>query len=97
MLKNKESLLVSEKECALIDRINSDNASGRHLLSERSEEYWSMRRALEEARVHCNDGTATDKEKQMVEYQKQASDYFYWKHLPEEKKLFIDTDDATVY
>lgn len=93
MLKNKENLLLTEEECNLIDTINCDNSSGRHLLSERSEEYWNMRVAIEEARLHKNLGQATEKELQMIEYQKQASEYSYWKSLPEEDKLFIEEDD----
>ena len=93
MLKNKWNLLLTEKECNLIDAINCDNSSGRHLLSERREEYWNMRVAIEEARLHKNLGQATEKELQMIEYMKQGEDYFYWKKLPDEKKLFIEIEN----
>lgn len=93
MLKNKEGLLITEEECGLIDAINCDNDSGRHLLSERSDDYWAMRVTIENARLNILTGTATEKDKQIVEYQKQSSDYFYWKKLPDEEKMFIETDD----
>jgi hypothetical protein len=38
-------------------------------------------------------GTASEKQKEMCEYERQSRDYFYWKHLPEDKKLFIEEDD----
>lgn len=90
MLKNKENLLLTEEECNLIDTINCDNSSGRHLLSERSDEYWKMRVVVEEARLHRNLGQATEKELQMLEYMKQDSDYEYWHSLPDDKKLFVE-------
>jgi len=92
MLKNKYGLLITNEECNLIDAINCDNDSGRHLLSKRSEEYWNMRVTMEKARLACLTGNASEKEKQLVEYQKQSSDYSYWKNLPDEKKLFFEID-----
>ena len=92
MLKDRENLLLTKEECDLICRINGDNESGRHLLSERSKEYWNMRVAIEEARLRCRIGNATEKDKQIVEYQKQSSDYHYWKNLPDEKKLFVEDE-----
>ncbi len=92
MLKNKDGLLITNEECNLIDTINCDNDSGRHLLSKRSEEYWNMRATVEKARLACLIGNATEKEKQLVEYQKQSSDYSYWKNLPDEKKMFFEID-----
>ena len=93
MLKNKENLLLSEEECDLIEQINLDNANGRHLLNDRTQDYWNMRVTIEQARLHKNLGQATEKELQIVEYQKQASEYSYWESLPDEKKLFIETDE----
>lgn len=92
MLKNKDNLLLTEQECGLLDSINCDNETGRHLLNERPKEYWDMRVMVEEARLHKNIGTATEKENQMLEYMKQGSDYFYWKNLPDEEKLFYDVE-----
>ena len=82
MLKNKENILLTEAECSLIDSINADNQTGRHLLNKRSDDYWNMKVTIEKARLHINIGDATEKEKQIVEYQKQASDYSYWKKTP---------------
>ena len=92
MLKDKDNLLLTEKECNLICMINADNETGRHLITERSEEYWNMRVEIQEARLRCNIGNASEKDKQIVEYQKQASDYHYWNSLPEDKKLFTETE-----
>ena len=93
MLKNKENILLTEAECSLIDSINADNQTGRHLLNKRSDDYWNMKVTIEKARLHINIGDATEKEKQIVEYQKQASDYSYWKKLPYEKKMFVEVED----
>lgn len=93
MLKNKENLLLTQEECDLIDAINCDNSSGRHLLGKRDEDYWNMRVTIENARLNCNLGQATEKELQILEYMKQGSDYFYWKKKPDEDKLFIEVDD----
>jgi hypothetical protein len=38
-------------------------------------------------------GTANDKQKEMCEFERQSSDYFYWKHLPQDKKLFLEKDE----
>ena len=92
MLKNKENLLLTEEECNLIDQINCDNDSGRHYLDGRAQAYWNMRVVIEQARLHRNLGQATEKELQILEYQKQGSDYGYWKDLPEKDKLFIEED-----
>ena len=86
----KENLLLTEEECNLIDAINCDNESGRHLLGKRSEDYWDMRVTIEKARLRRNLGQATEKELQTLEYMKQASDYSYWEKLPEEEKLFTE-------
>ena len=77
MLKNKENILLTEAECSLIDYINADNQTGRHLLNERSDDYWKMRNIIYEAIEHSIKGDATEKQKQIVEYQKQSSDYSY--------------------
>ena len=93
MLKNKEGLLITVEECRLIEAINCDNESGRHLLGNRSDDYWKMRNIIYEAIEHLIKGDATEKQKQIVEYQKQSSDYSYWKKLPYEKKMFIEVED----
>lgn len=93
MLKLKENLLITEEECNLIDSINGDNESGRHLLGKRGEDYWAMRVIIEKARLNILTGTATEKDKQIVEYQKQSSDYSYWKKLPDEKKMFVEMEE----
>ena len=93
MLKNRENLLLTEEECNLINEINCDNESGRHLLGKRSDDYWNMRVTIEEARQHELDGSASDKELQMLEYMEQSSNYEYWNSLPDGQKLFIEVED----
>ena len=46
-----------------------------------------------EARNAESNGTATYKQKEMCEYERQSSDYFYWRKLPLEQKLFVEIDD----
>jgi hypothetical protein len=75
-----------------ISQIAGDIQSGNHLLRPRSEAYWEYWNKMVAARKAVEDGTATDKEKEIVEYEKQSGDYFYWKHLPQDKKLFIEED-----
>ena len=92
MLKLKDNLLITENEARLIESINCDNESGRHLISERSEDYWNMRVTIELARLANRTGTANEKQKQILEYCKQSADYFYWKGLSEDEKLFFETE-----
>lgn len=90
MLKNKTNLLISEKEMDLLEKINLDLATGAHLVNPRSDEYWKLQQEIYEA---INAKEPTERQAQMLEYIKQCSDYFYWKTLPEEKKLFVEVDD----
>lgn len=85
--------LINEKERELIERIASDIDSGNHLIRPREDEYWSMWNLMVVARKTEEIGTASEKQKEMCEYERQCRDYFYWKHLPEDKKLFIEEDD----
>lgn len=91
MLKNRtDILLLSENECDLINLAVNDNATGHHLLCARTDNYWQMRKTLNEAWVAVSSGTATPKQLQMIEYSKQCEDYFYWRDLPDKEKLFIE-------
>lgn len=90
MLKNKTGLLISEEEMNLLEKINLDLATGAHLVNPRSDEYWEMLRQVAEAE---DAKEPTERQAQMLEYIKQCGDYFYWKKLPEEKKLFVEVDD----
>lgn len=92
MLKNRTDILLSENECCLINLAVCDNATGHHLLCARTNAYWQMRKALNEARVAISSGTATPKQLQMMEYSKQCEDYSYWSDLPDDKKLFIENN-----
>ena len=85
--------LINEKERELIGRIASDIDSGNHLIRPREDDYWSMWNRMVVARKAEEIGTASEKQKEMCEYERQCRDYFYWKHLPEDKKLFIEEDD----
>ena len=83
---------ITPSEERLIERIASDIESGNHLLRPREDDYWSMWNLMVVARKAEELGTASDKQKEMCEYERQCKDYFYWLHLPEDKKLFIEED-----
>lgn len=77
--------LLTEKEKELISRIGCDLQTGNHLLRPRSEEYWAFGKEFAEACITQNpDG----KQKEMLEYYRQCTDYSYWNSLPEEERLF---------
>ena len=92
MLKNRTDILLSEEECKLLNLVVNDNATGHHLLCARTDDYWQMRKSLHEAWAAISSGTITPKQLQMIEYCKQCNDYFYWKSLPDDKKLFIEDE-----
>jgi hypothetical protein len=81
---------LTEKEINLIERIASDIQSGNHLLNPRGDEYWSMWNLMVVARKAEELGTASEKQMEMCEYERQCSDYSYWRALDDNKKLFID-------
>ena len=91
MLKDKENLLLTKEECELLTRIATDSQTGNHLLHPRSEAFWKMGREYAEADDAVKAGKATERQEQMVEYVRQCQDYFYWRTLPEDKKLFVET------
>lgn len=84
---------ITEEEEILISRIASDFQSGNHLLYHRDEVYWNMWNRMVEARKSEMNNTADEKQKEMCEYERQSSDYFYWKRLPEDKKLFVEEEE----
>jgi len=88
-MKNKLKY-ISDEEAHLIERINSDLQSGNHLLRPRDDKYWSMWNLMIVARKAEMLHTADERQKEMCEYERQCSDYFYWNSLPEEKKLFVE-------
>ena len=83
---------MTKEDEKFIGQIACDLASGNHLLHPRSDEYWEYWNKMVAARKAVKEGTATIKQEEMVEYEKQSGDYFYWKHLPQNKKLFIEED-----
>jgi hypothetical protein len=38
-------------------------------------------------------GTADERQKEMCEYERQCSDYSYWKSVDDDDKLFVEEDD----
>ena len=84
MGKMKNSILT-EKEKELISQFGCDLQTGNHLLYPRSEEYWAFGKEFTEAREALE---PTEKQKEMLEYYHQCTDYFYWKNLPDEQKMF---------
>lgn len=90
---SKCQFITSEEE-KLIERIAGDLQSGNHLLHPRDNKYWDFFYEMTRARTKEAQGHAmTWREQEMCEYERQCSDYFYWKHLPQEKKLFIEEDE----
>jgi hypothetical protein len=92
MLKDK-CKFITESECGLISQVACDIASGNYLIRPRNAQYWAFWNEMVAARNAEMDGTATDKQKEMCEYERQASDYSYWRNLPLEKKLFVEVDE----
>ena len=91
MLKDKPGLLLTEEETQLIEQAVCDDATGNHLLGrKRPEGYWEMRKEIYDASIN---ELPTEREKQINEYYKQCGDYFYWKSLPEEEKLFVEVEE----
>lgn len=88
---SKCKFITSDEE-KLIERIACDLQTGNHLLRPRDDKYWDFWNEMVVARNAEIGGTATDKQKEMCEFERQSSDYFYWKHLPQDKKLFIEED-----
>ena len=85
--------IITDREAELISRIAGDIQSGNHLLNPREDNYWSMWNLMVVARKAVELGTANDRQKEMVEYEKQCGDYFYWRNLPVSKKLFIEVKE----
>ena len=77
--------ILTNKEKELISFVACDLQSGNHLLRPRSEEYWSFGKEVNEA---LNAESPDEKQKEIKEYFHQCTDYFYWKNLPDEEKLF---------
>jgi hypothetical protein len=84
---------ITSEEERLIERIACDLQSGNHLIRPRDDKYWAFWDEMVAARNAEIGGTATDKQKEMCEFERQSSDYFYWKHLPQDKKLFLEEDE----
>jgi hypothetical protein len=93
---SKCQFITSEEE-KLIERIASDLQSGNHLIRPRDDKYWAFFDEMVAARNAEINGNATDKQKEMLEYGRQSSDYFYWKHLPQDKRLFLEEDEDGDY
>lgn len=84
---------LNKQERDLISQIAGDIQSGNHLLRPRGHAYWNFWNIMVEARSAELDGTATDRQKEMCEYERQAGDYYYWRNLPLEQKLFVEIED----
>ena len=80
--------ILTEEETKLIEQIGCDLQTGNHLLRPRSDRYWEFGKEFSDAYDAVEKGTATEKQEQIVEYHKQCTDYFYWKELPDDKKMF---------
>ena len=83
-----KEILLTKEEKAIISIIACDNESGGHLLRERSEDYWKLRKVLSEIYNKSSKIELSDKEKDMLEYYNQCSDYNYYISLSEESRMF---------
>ena len=77
--------ILTDREKELISEIACDMETGNHLIRPRSDEYWAFSREFYEA---ANAKEPTEKQKEMIEYYNQSTDYFYWNNLPDEEKMF---------
>lgn len=82
-----KEILLTKEERLIISTIASDNESGGHLLNKRSEDYWKSRKIFSEI-YNKSSIELTDKEKDMLEYYNQCSDYNYYISLSEESRMF---------
>ena len=80
-----KNTILTEEEKDLICQVVCDLLTGNHLLRPRSAEYWEFAKVLSEAKEAKE---PTEKQRQMVEYCRQCSNYSYWKNLPENEKMF---------
>lgn len=76
---------LTEREMGFISEIACDMQTGNHLIRPRSDEYWEISKEFYEA---SNAKEPTEKQKEILEYYKQSSDYFYWDSLPEDERFF---------
>ena len=84
---------ITSEEERLIERIACDLQTGNHLLRPRDDKYWEIFYEMVRLRTKEIHGhPMTLREQEMSEYETQCSDYFYWKHLPKDKKLFLEED-----
>ena len=77
--------VLTKREKELISQIACDLESGNHLIRPRNKEYRDFFREFLEV---SNTKEPTERQKEILEYYKQCSDYFYWKNLPDEKRMF---------
>ena len=76
---------LTDKEKELISQIACDQESGNWLIRPRTDEYWAFYRDF------CDAAYAkepTERQTDILEYYRQCSDYYYWKNLPDEEKMF---------
>ena len=77
--------VLTKREKELIENIACDLETGNDLIRPRSDEYWAFSKEFYEA---SNAKEPTEKQKDIIEYYNQCTDYFYWKNLPDEEKMF---------
>lgn len=80
-----KNTILTEQEKEHLSRIGMDLQTGNHLLYPRSEEYRAFSKEFAEAYITQN---PNEKQKEILEYYHQCTDYFYWKNLPDDEKLF---------
>lgn len=77
--------VLTKREKELISQIACDLQTGNHLLYPRSEEYLAFSREFADAH---DASEPTEKQKEILEYYRQCTDYHYWNNLPDRDKMF---------
>ena len=76
---------LTQREKELISKIGCDLQTGNHFLFPRTKEYWEFHKTMHDA-VEAKE--PTEKQKDILEYYRQCTDYYYWKNLPDEEKMY---------
>lgn len=79
--------VLTENDKRLISQIVTDEGTGNYLLKKKQQKgYVKMCEEIEE--ICKTDKVWTERQKDIMEYFRQCSDYFYYLSLPAEKKMF---------
>ena len=82
-----KNTILTERERNLICRAATDIESGNYLICPRSYSELTM---VDEvlATINTPEEKRSDRQKEIMEYYHQCTDYDYWNNLPDDEKLF---------